>query len=419
MTIIRRIGVVALATPLAMSFPVLTALPARAAGSSVTAPASGTVITSGSQVTASAHFDFAVSMQLRVIAPGSGDRLLKERLLSGTMSAPVQISRNGKYTVQLKGAVTHRVYDSSVFTVRIPPAVPSGATAKVSGGKLVVKWNRGSEEDLNGYALAGTGVQSKSGSVGSFCSGARCSASLPVTQASGPVSVGIRAKRPGGDPGPVYSGAASVNATVSGGVTGSSPAGSTGRLPSGAAGSAPSSGGNPLTPFNTDSPITLPSVQPDGATPGFAYPTPQLAEAPKAQNVAATDRLQWGRSVGIALVLLVVAAHLGTWTRRLRVAQAGTSSRGMAARVARGGTGRKRVKNSREKIARAEAIAKTTPVTAGEAEHPTPARGVRVGRRPASGAKGAVSGVSVRIAEASAEKVSGDRRRPSRGRRRK
>ncbi len=411
---------VALATPLAMSFPVLTALPAQAAEPSVMAPADGSVITSGSQVTASAHFDLGLKMQLRVIAPGAGDRLLRERALSGDMSAPVQLRRNGEYTVQLKGALTRHVYDSSVFTVRIPPAVPSGVTAKVSGGKLMVKWNRGSEEDLNGYALAGTGVQSKSGSVGSLCSGARCFASLPLTQSSGPVSVGVRAKRPGGKPGPVYSGAASANAMVGSGAAGSSSGGSTSRLPSGSAGSAPSSSGNPLTPFNTDSPITLPSVQPNGATPGFAYPTPQLADAPKTQNVAATDQLQWGKSVGIALVLLIVAAHLGTWTRHLRVVQAGTSSRGMAARVARGGTGRKRVSRSREKIARAEAIAKTAPGMARETERPVPPRGIRAARRPASGVReAAASGVSVRIAENSSEKTSDDRRRGSRGRRRK
>jgi hypothetical protein len=102
-------------------------------------------------------------------------------------------------------------------------------------------------------------------------------------------------------------------------------------------------------------------VQPDGATPGFAYPTPQVANqlSPKAKNVAATSSLQWGKSVGIALVLLVIAAHLGTWTRRLRVAQAGVSNRGMAARMARAGVGRKRVSKERERIARAEAVAKT------------------------------------------------------------
>ncbi|NED55293.1 hypothetical protein G3I24_30935, partial [Micromonospora aurantiaca] len=76
MTIIRRIGAVALAAPLAMSFPVLAALPAQAASTSVITPADGAVITSGSQLTAKAHFDFAVTMQLRVDGPGIGDMFL-------------------------------------------------------------------------------------------------------------------------------------------------------------------------------------------------------------------------------------------------------------------------------------------------------------------------------------------------------
>ncbi|MGK5552480.1 hypothetical protein ACSNOI_12780 [Actinomadura kijaniata] len=107
-------------------------------------------------------------------------------------------------------------------------------------------------------------------------------------------------------------------------------------------------------------------MQPPGSTPGFTYPAPQVlgTSAPKATNVAATNSLQWGKSIGIALILLVIAAHLGTWTRRLRVAQAGVSDKGMAARMARAGVGRKRVARQREQIARAEALAKTAGTSA-------------------------------------------------------
>ncbi|WP_157419744.1 hypothetical protein [Actinomadura kijaniata] len=107
-------------------------------------------------------------------------------------------------------------------------------------------------------------------------------------------------------------------------------------------------------------------MQPPGSTPGFTYPAPQVlgTSAPKATNAAATDSLQWGKSIGIALILLVIAAHLGTWTRRLRVAQAGVSDKGMAARMARAGVGRKRVARQREQIARAEALAKTVGTSA-------------------------------------------------------
>ncbi|TYB49158.1 hypothetical protein [Actinomadura chibensis] len=338
----------------------MIALPARAAAStSVITPASGTVITSGSELTAKAHFDFALTMQLWVEGPGIGSRVLQEKGLVGDLSGTFPISRNGTYRVYLKGKQTSHIYDSNTFTVRIAPAAPTGVSAQVSGSKLVVRWNRGLEDDLTGYALSGSGVASTSGSIGSLCKGTSCSASLSVTRSSGPVSVGVRARRSTGTGGSLYSGAASASALVGGGSAGL-PGGSAPTLPSGSG--APGTG-TPLTPFNGDSPVTLPSVRPNGATPGLAYPAPQIAtESPRAQNVAATDRLQWGKSVGIALVLLIAAAHLGTWTRRLRVAQAGTSSKGTAARLARSGTGRKRVRRAREQIARAEARAKAAPV---------------------------------------------------------
>ncbi|MEV5826609.1 hypothetical protein AB0L25_13620 [Spirillospora sp. NPDC052242] len=356
MTIIRRIGAIALATPLAMSIPVIAAPPASAE-SVVVAPKDGAVITSGTEITAQANADLKLAkVELRVSGPGLGDKLLDEHsLAAGELSGTFPIAQNGAYKVYL----THWTGElaSSDFTVKVPPATPSGVSAGVSGDKLVVKWGMGKEADLEGYTLSGSGVKPAAGSVGTFCSGGACSASLPLTQESGTFAVEVRAKRSDGAGGSVYSEPASASDVVaaanvpSGGGSTSLPAG----------GSVPSAT-TPLTPFNEQSPITLPSVQPDGATPGLVYPAPEIAgDAPVAQNVAATDRLQWGKSIGIALVLLVVAAHLGTWTRSLRVASAATSARGTAARIARGGTGRKRVIKAREHIARAEAIAKTGP----------------------------------------------------------
>lgn len=426
MTTIRRIGAVALAAPLAMSFPVLGAMPARAATTSVITPADGAVITSGSQLTAKAHFDFAITMQLRVDGPGIGDMFLAEKGFSGYMSGTFPITQNGRYKIYLKGKQTGGVYDSNTVTVRIAPAAPTGVSAGVSGRKLVVKWNRGLEDDLTGYALSGSGVKSKSGSLGSLCQGTSCSTALALTRSSGTVSVGVRARRSTGTGGSLYSGASSATATVGGG---------SGSLPGGTAPALPSNSGvpraaTPLTPFNDESPVTLPSVQPDGATPGFTYPAPQIAtDSPKAQDVAATDRLQWGKSVGIALVLLIVAAHLGTWTRRLRVAQAGTSNTGMAARAARSGTGRKRVSKAREQIARAEALAKTAPVMsavqsgrrAKPAKPGAPPRNTstkpKAGHRPATLGKGS-GGVDVRLAKSPSGK-SASAKGPKRGHRRK
>lgn len=415
MTIIRRIGAVALAAPLAMSFPVLAALPAQAASTSVITPADGAVITSGSQLTAKAHFDFAVTMQLRVDGPGIGDMFLAEKGFSGDMAGTFPITRNGSYKVSLKGKQTGHIYDSNTFTVRIAPAAPTGVSANVSGGKLVVKWNRGLEDDLIGYVLSGSGVKSRSGSVGSLCQGTSCSTTLSLTRSSGAVSVGVRASRSNGTGGSLYSGTSSATANV-GGVSGTLPGG--GSAPSLPSNSSVPSANTPLTPFNNESPVTLPSVQPDGATPGFTYPAPQIAtDSPKAQNVAATDRLQWGKSVGIALILLIVAAHLGTWTRRLRVAQAGTSSNGMAARIARSGTGRKRVRKAQEQIARAEAIAKTGPVLSGIKQSKSAGKSAsktKPARRPATLGGKASGGVNVRLAKPTPEN-----NKPKRGHRRK
>lgn len=380
MTIIRRIGAVAIAAPLAMSFPVLAAPSAQAAATSVITPEDGAVITSGSELTARAHFDFALTMQLWVDGPGIGNTFLQQKSLAGDLTGTFPIRQNGRYRVYLKGKQTGHIYDSNTFTVRIAPAAPTGVSAQVSGNKLAVKWNRGLEDDLSGYALSGSGVQSRSGSVDSLCQGTSCSATLPLTKSSGTVSVAVRAQRPTGTGETLTSAASTANAVLTSGSA-SLPRGSAPSLPS-ATGEVPAAGGplTPLTPFNEQSPVTLPSVQPDGATPGYAFPAPEIAaDSPTAQNIASTDRLQWGQSVGIALVLLIIAGHLGTWTRRLRVAQAGTNSNGMAARIARSGTGRSRVVKTREQIARAEALAKAAPVLAVAGVKPKGAKTPRLG----------------------------------------
>ncbi|MEV5570487.1 hypothetical protein AB0L06_10565 [Spirillospora sp. NPDC052269] len=355
---------IALATPLAMAFPVIGMMPAGASNG-ITAPQNGSVITSGSQVTVRATYDFAFQMQLRAKTPGSGDTFLTSGgVMDHSLSAPLSLDRNGRYTVYIKGSTTGHVYASSTFTVRIAPSPPSGVSASVSGNRIKVNWNLGLEDDLTGYTVKAPGGGSKSGSVGSLCSGSSCSASIPVGSASGSVSVQVQARRSTGLGGSVASPASLATVSVGGGGNGpntSVPPGTT----------VPPSGDNgtnrntPLTPFNNQSPVTLPSVQPSDATSGFTYPTPQVAssQSPKAENAAASTQLQWGRSIGIALVLLVAAAHLGTWTRRLRTVQAGVSEKGMAARLARSGSARSRVRNAKQHIAQAEAMAKTTVLT--------------------------------------------------------
>lgn len=131
MTIIRRIGAVAIAAPLAMSFPVLAAPSAQAAATSVITPEDGAVITSGSELTARAHFDFALTMQLWVDGPGIGNTFLQQKSLAGDLTGTFPIRQNGRYRVYLKGKQTGHIYDSNTFTVRIAPAAPTGVSAQV------------------------------------------------------------------------------------------------------------------------------------------------------------------------------------------------------------------------------------------------------------------------------------------------
>jgi hypothetical protein len=131
---------------------------------------------------------------------------------------------------------------------------------------------------------------------------------------------------------PTHSSAPGQSPRPGGGGHGSA-GGSGASLPSGSVGGGSSAGGNnfALNPLNGASPFSLPSVAPDGAGQGFEYPTPdpQIASPPSrpvARNVAQTTPLKWGQSLAIALVLLVISAHLGMWSRRQRLAAEGARS---------------------------------------------------------------------------------------------
>lgn len=84
-------------------------------------------------------------------------------------------------------------------------------------------------------------------------------------------------------------------------------------------------------------PFRLPPVAPDGTGPSVRYPSvdPQVAAPPvkqtqpRADNAAETlPRIKWGQSIAIALVLLLLSAHMGMWSRRQRLAEAGGRRRG-------------------------------------------------------------------------------------------
>jgi hypothetical protein len=101
-------------------------------------------------------------------------------------------------------------------------------------------------------------------------------------------------------------------------------------------------GGIPTMQPPGSNPFSLPSVGPDGSGIGFQYPTPdpQIA-APAAKQVRADDSsastpIKWGQSIAAALVLLLLSAHFGMWSRRQRLAaEARTAQTGLGGRSSR------------------------------------------------------------------------------------
>jgi hypothetical protein len=328
-TRIRRLGAVMLATPVAAGVAVLGVTAPAQAATGITAPGAET-ITKGSTVTVSARADNMLNAALQIAAPGSDDfeTIASGGNLLGTtnLSKTVGIARNGVYQVRLAGGLTGATYDSRRFTVRVPPATPEGLRTSASGRKVVLRWKRGLESDLTGYKVAATGVKTRTGSTKDMCADTDCMTTITLPAgAAGQIPVFVKALRSDGAGGTVGSKVATSTVDL---------AGTTGGLPAGSPGLPGLPPGVPLNPLQTNAPITLPSVMPDGATPGFQYPAPApevaapAQSAPAARNAAATTSLQWGKSLATALILLVVAAHLGTWTRRVRMAEA----RGGAAR---------------------------------------------------------------------------------------
>lgn len=100
-------------------------------------------------------------------------------------------------------------------------------------------------------------------------------------------------------------------------------------LPSGigsGAGAGIGTGDVPTTQPLGSNPFSLPSLAPNGSGIGFQYPTPdpQIAEPAakqvRADDAAASTPIKWGQSIAAALVLLLLSAHFGMWSRRQRLA---------------------------------------------------------------------------------------------------
>jgi hypothetical protein len=126
--------------------------------------------------------------------------------------------------------------------------------------------------------------------------------------------------------------------------SGSSSNSGTNTAPNGANNTAPNNGSNSndypnLSPQNSGTSLNLPSVAPDG-TGDFQYPAngqnPQVASPAGKQRLASNEQstspVQWGRSIAVALVLLLLSAHLTMWNRRYRMAAAAGAARGRSPR---------------------------------------------------------------------------------------
>jgi hypothetical protein len=199
------------------------------------------------------------------------------------------------------------------------------------------------------------------------------------------------------------------------------------------------SGGVPTAqPLNNDSPFSLPSLVPGGPGIGFQYPTPdpQIA-APAATQVRADDAsttspVKWGQSIAAALVLLLLSAHFGMWSRRQRLAaEARAAQAGSGARSPRGpGDGKAPYPAQPTTTRRRRRPPVTEPVSAGtgpsdaaENGRSTASDGAEGGGSTASGAEapdaaaGKVAGQSPAAAAGTAEAAPA--RRGYRGRRRR
>ncbi|MEV4749860.1 hypothetical protein AB0K21_26075 [Streptosporangium sp. NPDC049248] len=121
--------------------------------------------------------------------------------------------RNGRYRIRLEqrgkvlGAEWHQTGKTLVQAV--PPATPSGVSARLYGKRVVVRWSRGAEPDLQGYVIS-TSRTGRVGSVrvGSACSGGSCRATLAVPAKAAGQRIGftVRALRGNGGGGTLSSG---------------------------------------------------------------------------------------------------------------------------------------------------------------------------------------------------------------------
>ncbi|MGH3321075.1 MAG: hypothetical protein ACRDN9_12995, partial [Streptosporangiaceae bacterium] len=292
--------------------------------------------------------------------------------------AGIHPAPNGTYTVTLRsGLLLQHKRDQQAFRLKVPPQTPAGVRARRAGPRQVLlRWKKGSAGDLASYdVLSASGrLLAKRLPVSHTCHGGECAAVLDVSPDNAGQKVGfrVRARRhtAPGSAATIASGPSSVASVVLPDPPSAKP-----RIthtqgvpppPSGSTPMSPPSIGNPhptlpdglarpkidlpkLRPLASTSALKLPDVAKnsnDVFKPRLTYPTPKLPQAspasssgqPRAQasdeQAAVLQATDWWKSVALGLVLLLVAAHLGAWSWRVRPAPAKASSRRAKAGVA-------------------------------------------------------------------------------------
>ncbi|MET8047497.1 hypothetical protein ABZU75_07820 [Streptosporangium sp. NPDC005286] len=205
MTTVRRLVAMAVIAPIiSMSFVLTAANPAQAVAR-LKAPSR---VTSNSTVILSGRVDLLFDAVLFV----NGRQVAKGDQKVSYAWNP-RYHRNGSYRIRLEqrgkvlGAEWHQT--SRTLVQAVPPATPSGVSARLYGKQVVVRWSRGAEPDLQGYVIS-TSRTGRVGSVrvGSACSGGSCRATLAVPGKAAGQRIGftVRALRGNGGGGTLSSG---------------------------------------------------------------------------------------------------------------------------------------------------------------------------------------------------------------------
>ncbi|GAA0362828.1 hypothetical protein GCM10009530_10580 [Microbispora corallina] len=309
--------------------------PASAADGEILSPADGQTIRTPGPVAISAKTDwYQVSMALYVEGPSVSRQKIGSGGANQTISGSFDPGEapNGTFTVTLYGEITNKTYKTSTFVLSRPPQTPSGVEARLKNAStVVVTWAKGAEPDLRSYEISSrkTGA-SGSVSADEACSGSTCQASVavPAKAAGQKVDLAVRAFRSDGQGGVIGSPGA---ATASVSIPAPKPSATASQKPASEKSQAASKTGDRRLPTTTlpnplpsvpkghgNTKLKLPDVNGTG-DPAGPEVAPAKSDAPDVSaqsSFAPLGGLSYGIYAAIAVVLLLIGAHLGALVRR-------------------------------------------------------------------------------------------------------